>query len=44
MDQQKQLQALSDQYQGFQNELTTLVQARQKLEGQFTENESVQKV
>ncbi|KAK3677374.1 Prefoldin subunit 6 [Recurvomyces mirabilis] len=43
MDQQKQLQALSDQYQGLQNELTTLVQARQKLEGQFTENESVQK-
>ncbi|KAK4556501.1 Prefoldin subunit 6 [Recurvomyces mirabilis] len=44
MEQQKQLQALSDQYQGLQNELTTLVQARQKLEGQFTENESVQKV
>ncbi|KAK5114366.1 hypothetical protein LTR62_002618 [Meristemomyces frigidus] len=43
MDQQQQLQSLSDQYQGLQTELSSLVQARQKLEGQFTENESVQK-
>ncbi|KAK5685856.1 Prefoldin subunit 6 [Elasticomyces elasticus] len=44
MDQQKQLQALSDEYQGFQTELTTILTARQKLESQFTENKSVQKV
>ncbi|KAK4890762.1 Prefoldin subunit 6 [Elasticomyces elasticus] len=43
MDQQKQLQALSDEYQGFQTELTTILTARQKLESQFTENKSVQK-
>jgi len=44
MDQQKQLQALSDEYQGLQTELNTIVTARQKLESQYTENLSVQKV
>ncbi|TKA78377.1 hypothetical protein B0A55_04734 [Friedmanniomyces simplex] len=43
MDQQKQLQALSDEYQGLQTELTTIVTARQKLESQYTENKSVHK-
>ncbi|KAK5133031.1 hypothetical protein LTR08_008236 [Meristemomyces frigidus] len=42
MDPQKQLQALSDEYQGFQTELTTLISARQKLESQQQENKSVQ--
>lgn len=43
MDQQSQLQVLSDEYQGLQTELNSLVSARQKLEGQFTENKTVQK-
>jgi len=44
MDQQKQYQALTDEYQGLQTELTTVVTARQKLESQHTENKSVHKV
>ncbi|TKA44086.1 hypothetical protein B0A54_04852 [Friedmanniomyces endolithicus] len=40
MDQQKQYQALTDEYQGLQTELTTIVTARQKLESQHTENKS----
>ena len=44
MDQQKQFQALNDEYQGLQTELNTIVTARQKLESQYTENKSVQKV
>ncbi|KXL44501.1 hypothetical protein M433DRAFT_155016 [Acidomyces richmondensis BFW] len=43
MDTQKQLQILSDEYQGLQIELSTLVSARQKLESQQQENTSVQK-
>lgn len=43
MADQKQLQSLSDEYEKFQGELSTLVQARQKLESQFTENKGVQK-
>ncbi|RMZ18430.1 hypothetical protein D0859_17271 [Hortaea werneckii] len=43
MDPQKQMQALSEQYQGLQTELTTLVSARQKLESQQQENKNVQK-
>ncbi|WPG97920.1 Hypothetical protein R9X50_00070300 [Acrodontium crateriforme] len=43
MEQQKQIQALSDEYSGFQTELSTLVAARQKLESQQQENKSVQK-
>ncbi|KAK1067129.1 Prefoldin subunit 6 [Friedmanniomyces endolithicus] len=43
MDQQKQYQALTDEYQGLQTELTTVVTARQKLENQHTENKSVHK-
>ncbi|OQO08178.1 hypothetical protein B0A48_06972 [Cryoendolithus antarcticus] len=43
MAQQKQLQALSDEYQGFQTEMSSLVTARQKLESQQQENKSVQK-
>ncbi|KAK3116957.1 Prefoldin subunit 6 [Teratosphaeriaceae sp. CCFEE 6253] len=43
MDQQKHLQALSDDYQGLQTEMNTIVTARQKLESQYTENKSVQK-
>ncbi|KAH9827755.1 Prefoldin subunit [Teratosphaeria destructans] len=44
MSQQQTLQALSDEYSSLQTELTTLVQARQKLESQQQENKSVQKV
>ncbi|TKA27932.1 hypothetical protein B0A50_03997 [Salinomyces thailandicus] len=43
MDQQKRLQALSDEYQSLQTELSTLVTARQKLESQQQENRGVQK-
>ncbi|KAK3720558.1 Prefoldin subunit 6 [Vermiconidia calcicola] len=42
MADQKQLQSLSDEYEKFQGGIT-LVQARQKLESQFTENKGVQK-
>ncbi|KAJ5326809.1 hypothetical protein N7541_010369, partial [Penicillium brevicompactum] len=42
MDPQKQLQALSEEFQGLQNELEGLVDARQKLESQQQENEGVQ--
>ncbi|GAB7361264.1 hypothetical protein MBLNU230_g1324t1 [Neophaeotheca triangularis] len=42
MEQQKQLQSLSDEYQSLQTELSTLVTARQKLESQQQENKSVQ--
>ncbi|KAI9370159.1 Prefoldin [Aspergillus egyptiacus] len=41
-DPQKQLQALSDEYQALQTELDGLVDARQKLESQQQENKSVQ--
>ncbi|KAK4984280.1 Prefoldin subunit 6 [Elasticomyces elasticus] len=43
VDQQKQLQTLSDEYQGFQTELHEAISARQKLESQQQENKSVQK-
>ncbi|KAJ5163712.1 Prefoldin [Penicillium coprophilum] len=42
MDAQKQLQALSEEFQGLQTELDVLVDARQKLESQQQENEGVQ--
>ncbi|PTU17456.1 hypothetical protein P175DRAFT_0504748 [Aspergillus ochraceoroseus IBT 24754] len=42
-DPQKQLQALSDEFQALQTELDGLVEARQKLESQQQENKSVQK-
>ncbi|CAG8378033.1 unnamed protein product [Penicillium salamii] len=42
MDPQKQLQALSDEFQGLQTELEGLVDARQKLESQQQENQGVQ--
>ncbi|KAE8380052.1 putative prefoldin subunit 6 [Aspergillus bertholletiae] len=42
-DAQKQLQALSDEFQKLQTELDGLVEARQKLESQQQENEGVQK-
>ncbi|KAL2860769.1 tubulin-binding prefolding complex subunit YKE2 [Aspergillus lucknowensis] len=41
-DPQKQLQALSDEYQALQTELDGFVDARQKLESQQQENKSVQ--
>ncbi|KAL5340045.1 Prefoldin [Aspergillus crustosus] len=41
-DPQKQLQALSDEFQTLQTELDGLVDARQKLESQQQENKSVQ--
>ncbi|KAJ5773595.1 hypothetical protein N7457_008491 [Penicillium paradoxum] len=41
MDAQKQLQALSEEFQGVQTELEGLVDARQKLESQQQENEGV---
>ncbi|KAL4908071.1 hypothetical protein BDW74DRAFT_148539 [Aspergillus multicolor] len=41
-DPQKQMQALSDEYQTLQTELDGLVDARQKLESQQQENKSVQ--
>ncbi|KAI5240720.1 hypothetical protein E4T47_08579 [Aureobasidium subglaciale] len=40
-EQQKQLQALSDDYSSLQNELQTTVAARQKLESQQQENKGV---
>ncbi|KAG9574913.1 prefoldin subunit 6, partial [Aureobasidium melanogenum] len=40
-EQQKQLQALSDEYTALQNELQTTVAARQKLESQQQENKGV---
>ncbi|KAG9666879.1 prefoldin subunit 6, partial [Aureobasidium melanogenum] len=40
-EQQKQLQALSDEYTSLQNELQTTVAARQKLESQQQENKGV---
>ncbi|KAK8221999.1 Prefoldin subunit 6 [Zalaria obscura] len=42
-EQQKQLQALSDEYTNLQTELQTTIAARQKLESQQQENKSVQK-
>ncbi|OGE53132.1 hypothetical protein PENARI_c008G04958 [Penicillium arizonense] len=42
MDPQKQLQALTEEFQGMQTELEGLVDARQKLESQQQENEGVQ--
>ncbi|KAL2815533.1 Prefoldin [Aspergillus granulosus] len=41
-DPQKQMQALSDEYQALQTELDGLVDARQKLESQQQENKSVE--
>ncbi|KAL4921847.1 Prefoldin [Aspergillus aurantiobrunneus] len=41
-DPQKQMQALSDEFQTLQTELDGLVDARQKLESQQQENKSVQ--
>ncbi|KAL4879661.1 putative prefoldin subunit 6 [Aspergillus karnatakaensis] len=41
-DPQKQMQALSDEFQALQTELDGLVDARQKLESQQQENMSVQ--
>ncbi|KAJ5748877.1 uncharacterized protein N7511_010573 [Penicillium nucicola] len=43
MDPQKQLQALTEEFQGMQTELEGLVDARQKLESQQQENEGVQR-
>ncbi|KAK6001716.1 hypothetical protein QM012_002206 [Aureobasidium pullulans] len=43
-EQQKQLQALSDEYTALQNELQTTVAARQKLESQQQENKGVKSV
>ncbi|OAL45992.1 Prefoldin beta-like protein [Pyrenochaeta sp. DS3sAY3a] len=40
---QKKLQALSDSYQALQGELSTAVEARQKLESQQQENTTVKK-
>ncbi|KAE8324687.1 Prefoldin [Aspergillus sergii] len=42
-DAQKQMQALSDEFQKLQTELDSLVEARQKLESQQQENQGVQK-
>ncbi|OGM45793.1 prefoldin subunit 6 [Aspergillus bombycis] len=42
-DAQKQMQALSDEFQKLQTELESFVEARQKLESQQQENEGVQK-
>ncbi|KAJ5211823.1 Prefoldin [Penicillium cinerascens] len=42
MDPQKQLQALSDEFQQLQTELEGLIDARQKLESQQQENQGVQ--
>ncbi|PGH12399.1 hypothetical protein AJ79_04347 [Helicocarpus griseus UAMH5409] len=42
-DPQKQLQALTDDYQKLQTELQEIVQAREKLESQQQENKGVQK-
>lgn len=43
-DVQKKLQELSDSYQTLQGELSTAVEARQKLESQQQENTTVKKV
>ncbi|KAL1583260.1 hypothetical protein WHR41_07884 [Cladosporium halotolerans] len=43
MEQQKQLQSLSNEYQTLQNDMSTLITARQKLESQQQENKGVQK-
>ncbi|KAM0693906.1 hypothetical protein Q7P36_006030 [Cladosporium allicinum] len=43
MEQQKQLQSLTNEYQSLQNDMSTLVTARQKLESQQQENKGVQK-
>ncbi|KAF2443951.1 Prefoldin [Karstenula rhodostoma CBS 690.94] len=43
-DVQKKLQALSDDYQTLQGELSSAVEARQKLESQQQENTTVKKV
>ncbi|KAL6703442.1 Prefoldin subunit 6 [Coniothyrium glycines] len=40
---QKKLQALSDRFQGFQTELSTAVESRQRLESQQQENSTVKK-
>ncbi|KAI5855308.1 Prefoldin [Tricharina praecox] len=37
------LQSLSDEFQALQKDLSTVVEARQKLESQLQENQSVQK-
>ncbi|CAO2656239.1 Nn.00g050420.m01.CDS01 [Neocucurbitaria sp. VM-36] len=42
-DLQKKLQALSDSYQGLQGDLSTAIEARQKLESQQQENTTVKK-
>ncbi|OQE28907.1 hypothetical protein PENSTE_c003G07477 [Penicillium steckii] len=42
MDAQKQLQALSEEFQQLQTELEGLIDARQKLESQQQENQGVQ--
>ncbi|OAK95038.1 Prefoldin [Phaeosphaeriaceae sp. SRC1lsM3a] len=42
-DLQKKLQELSDSYQTFQGELSTAIEARQKLESQQQENATVKK-
>ncbi|KAF2429604.1 Prefoldin beta-like protein [Tothia fuscella] len=43
-DPQKQLQALTEQYQSLQNELSTnLIPTRQKLDSQHSENDSVRR-
>ncbi|GAB1199048.1 hypothetical protein APSETT444_008381 [Aspergillus pseudonomiae] len=42
-DAQKQMQALSDEFQKLQTELDSFVEARQKLESQQQENQGVQK-
>ncbi|PGH18669.1 hypothetical protein AJ80_04417 [Polytolypa hystricis UAMH7299] len=42
-DPQKQLQALTDEYQNIQTELQEVVAAREKLEAQQQENQGVQK-
>ena len=43
-EQQKQLQSLSQEYEGLESELQEVVAARQKLESQQQENKSVKKV
>jgi len=40
-DAQKKLQDLSDEFQTLQNELSTIISARQRLDSQLTENKSV---
>ncbi|KAI5817028.1 prefoldin subunit 6 [Pyronema omphalodes] len=43
MSDSQKLQALTQEFQNIQTELSTVVEARQKLESQLTENQSVQK-